>query len=256
MAEILESEVSCRGRVARVEVSGTGPDVVMVGTAVPMAWTRPAALELTGHGFRVTNFDYGAGDASPEPRTALDQVDDVLTVMDAVGVAEAVIVGLSRGAMTAYGLASRHPSRSSGLVLSFPVAGWDDTLYIADEDPVPEEGEEQAAFMFRLLRRIFSAEFLAERLADAQSLVTTEPGSVVRVDRFEEDPFDADDSVSCPTLIIEGGLDQIVLPEHPRRYLSAIPTAQHVVVEDAEHGWLMERPDRFAEIVTSFLASV
>lgn len=246
--------VDCNGCTAEVEISGEGRDVIFVGTAVPMAWTRDSARALADKGFRVTNFDYGSSAEETVFRTALDQVDDVLSVMDAVGVESAALVGLSRGAMTAFGLAATHRDRVDEVILAFPVAGFEDTMLVVDPDPEPEEGESQAEFMRRALRTMFSDEYLTTDLDRAVSLVTTPPGSAARVDRFEEDPFPEGMDISARTLVIEGGRDQIVKPEHPKRYLQAIEGAEHVLVEDAEHGWLMESPDEFARIVARFLS--
>ncbi len=250
----MQKLVDCNGCTAEVEIAGEGPDVVFVGTAVPMPWTRGSAEALANMGYRVTNFDYGSGADDTVFRTALQQVDDVLSVMDAVGIDSAVLVGLSRGAMTAYGLAAEHGDRVDGVVLAFPVAGFEDTMLIVDPDPVPEDSESQEDFMRRALRTMFSDEFLAADFGRAVSLVTMPPGSAARVDRFDEDPFPDGLAISARTLIVEGGSDQIVKPEHPKRYLQAVDGAEYVKVENAEHGWLMEQPEEFARIVARFLS--
>lgn len=78
-----------------------GTDVLIVGSAVPMAWPRPTALALAAMGYRVTNFDYGEAEdpASSQARTCIDQIEDVLDVMDALGIERASTIGLSRGAI-------------------------------------------------------------------------------------------------------------------------------------------------------------
>ena len=247
--------VDCRGREAVVEVGGQGPDVLLVGTAVPMAWTRPAAEALTRLGFRVTNFDYGADHPDPEYRSAVDQIDDVIAVMDALGLDAPLMVGLSRGGITAYGLAARHPDRVSALVLVLPVAPFADTLNIAE--PEPEQGTEESDedFMLRSLSRLFSEEFLSHHYEAAVSLATTRPGSVDRLERHQEDTISDAETVECPVLVIEGGADQIVTPEHPRRYLRAIPDAEHVVVREAGHGLPMEQPEALALLIADFAAT-
>lgn len=245
--------VECDGRPAQVEMLGEGPDVVFVGTAAPMMWTRGSAEHLARNGYRVTNFDYGAGWDQPLPKTALEQVDDVEVVMDALAVESAAVVGLSRGAMTAFGLAVKHSSRVDSLVLAFPVAGYEDTMMIADPDPEPTAGESQESFMKKMLETIFSEDYLDTHFEVALALVTTPPGSVVRVDRSEETTFSPRWSVTVPTLVVEGGADRIVKAEHPRRYLDAIEGAHHALIPDAPHGWLMEQPGEFARIVADFL---
>jgi pimeloyl-ACP methyl ester carboxylesterase len=67
----------------------------------------------------------GAGDSAmpSRPWTMADMADDVVAVLDAVGVREAVIVGISMGGMITQQVALRHPERVRGLVLMATWAG-------------------------------------------------------------------------------------------------------------------------------------
>ena len=246
MAEKIRIE--CDGRPAEVEILGEGPDVVIVGAAVPMLWAGEAAIELARRGYRVTNFDYGTGWDDPQPRSALEQSKDVLTVMASLGIDHASLLGLSRGAMTAYWQAVSHPETVDSLVLVFPVAGFADTLHLADDG-----AESGPATLDELLESLFSPEFLDGSRDRAMELVTSAPGSVARVDRSQEDPFPVHSGVNCRTLVIEAEDDVVVSPRHPGRYLEAVPGSEHVVLAGARHGWLMEEPAEFAEIVADFL---
>lgn len=237
-----------------MEVAGDGPAVVFSGAAAPMMWSRAAAGALAEHGYRVVNFDYGSESDDPVSRSALDQVRDVLDVLDGLEIGSASVVGLSRGAMTTFAMAAEQPERVSCLVLAFPVAGFSDTIGIYQPDPEPEPGEDQADFLKRYLGKVFSQEFLASRLDEAVTLATSPPGEVVRLDRSLEDRFPESMSVACPTLVVEGGADEVVPSEHPARYVRAVPSAEHVVLPGAFHGWLMEEPDEFARIVGGFLS--
>lgn len=250
-------EVDCRGKPAVVEVVGEGTDIIMIGAAAPMAYTRGASVALATQGFRVTNFDYGpptGWDGEPEVRTCLGQVRDVVDVMDALGIQSAHAVGVSRGAITAFGLAARHPERVNDLVLVFPVAGWEDTITIENPQPSQEDDEPDHEFMQRVLATVFSERFLAQDADSARDLLLTPPGTVVRVERrSDEDLFTADDVVTHPTFVIEGGADQVVSEEHPGRYAEAIAGARLLHVDGASHAWHMEQPDRFARLVAGFV---
>lgn len=246
-------QVDCRGVPASVEVVGRGPVVVMVGATVPMAWARPSCVELVELGYTVLNFDYeppDGWDREPEPRSALDQTEDVVAVMAATGLAMAHVVGLSRGAITAYGLAAMHSELVETLTLVCPVAGFEDTLYNVDPTPVEDDGADR---MTAFLETVFSREFLGANLEIAKALVRTPPGTVDRLERSEEEPFADGDEVVVPTLVLESGADQMVATEHPARYLAAIPNSKHVLIEGASHGWQMEQPAAFATIIADFV---
>lgn len=222
-----------------------------------MAWTRPASLAIADRGFRVVNFDYGPPPhwtREPQPRTCITQIDDVLEVMGATGVERAHVVGLSRGAITAHGLAARHPARVLSLVLGFPVAGFTDTISIEfPEDSDREEPEDQMEALDRALDDVFSAEFLASRRQDARDLFMSPPGTVVRVERGDEDLLADDETVAAPALVITGGKDRVVTPHHPRRLLQALPGADHYEFPGAMHGFVMEDPEALADVVVPFI---
>ena len=209
-----------------------------------MVFSRPAAEELARLGFRVVDFDYGSGASDPEPRTMLDQVADVIEVMDAAEVSSATLVGLSRGAMTAYALAADFPERVTSLVLVFPVCGFSDTLFLPVEEPDTLD---------RMLYYVFSEEFISTHREEAVALFAIPPGEVTRVERGEEEPFREDMEVSVPTLVLEGGGDQVVSSVHPARYLEAIPGAEHAVIRDATHRWFYEEAPRFAGRISEFV---
>lgn len=250
MSETLS--VDCRGCPARVEIVGSGPAIVIVGTAVPMSWAMESCRAMAARGFRVLNFDYSPPEdweSEPVPRTALDQVADVVAVMEATAIEHAHIVGLSRGAMTAFALAARYPGLVDTLTLAFPVAGFADTILV--EDTLLEGHSDDP--LLEMLSTVFSDEFLSSNFDEAKSLLLTPPGTVERVGREDEEVFTSSDTVSAPTLVIEGGADKVVSAEHSARYLAAVEGATHVVVEEANHGWLMEEPEVFADIVAEFL---
>jgi pimeloyl-ACP methyl ester carboxylesterase len=258
LSEPLRSIVDCNGRNANVELIGRGVPVVLVGSGSPMAWVDAAAHILGSRGYEVINYDYSAptvADEEPEPRTALNQIADVVAIMDEVGVSSAHLVGLSRGAITAYGLSVTEPSRVESLTLAFPVAGHADTLFLEESSP---KGSDTASAdpMRALVETVFSSEFLADHYDEAQNLLLTPPGTVRRVERAEEEPFPVGWLASCPVMIMEGGGDKVVGPTHPGRYAQDHPSARRIHIPGASHGWLMERPEEFADYLAAFVAEV
>ena len=200
------------------------------------------------------NFDYAPPEwwsANPVARTCLDQIEDVSAVAGATGFGGGAVIGLSRGAITALGLASRHPDLVDHLVLAFPVAGFADTLGIEGAEPTPSDDPLEA--LDAALDTAFSREFLLDHRAEARDLFLTDRASVVRVERAAEEPLGEHETTTAPTLIVTGGADQVVTPEHPRRLSEAIPHSRLHQFEQASHGFIMEQPDAFAEVVVAFL---
>jgi 2-hydroxy-6-oxonona-2,4-dienedioate hydrolase len=106
------------------QMAGTGSPLLMVhgsggGHDQGMAWARP----LTPQGVQVmavSRFGYlrtpRPADASPQA-----QADAHVCLLDALGIRQAAVVGVSAGAASALQMAIRHPDRVSALVLVVPI---------------------------------------------------------------------------------------------------------------------------------------
>jgi pimeloyl-ACP methyl ester carboxylesterase len=110
-----------------------------------MAWARP----LSQQGVRViamSRFGYlrtpRPADASPEA-----QADAHACLLDALGIAQAAVMGVSAGAPSALQMALRHPQRVSALVLVVPIAYKPGAV----ADSAPPVSDEKDALLLRLL---------------------------------------------------------------------------------------------------------
>lgn len=82
---------------------------------------RPQAQALTSAGYRVITPDlrgYGASPATGDIVYLADFADDLVGLLDHLGMAKAVIGGVSMGGQIAMELHSRHPHRVAAMVLS------------------------------------------------------------------------------------------------------------------------------------------
>jgi class 3 adenylate cyclase len=141
------------GGYVAYQVFGSGPlNLVFVTgwmTNVDAMWEEPqmaAYFERLASFARVVCFDKrGAGVSDPVPLATLPRVeewmDDVGTVMDAAGIAEAALLGDTEGGPMAMMFAATHPGRVSALVLVNTFARW----LRADDYPIgmPEETREK-----------------------------------------------------------------------------------------------------------------
>lgn len=83
-----------------------------------------------------------SADASPEA-----QADAHVCLLDALGIGQAAVVGVSAGAASALQMALRHPDRISALVLVVPIA-WKPGSVVGSAPPVSDEKD---AWLLRLL---------------------------------------------------------------------------------------------------------
>jgi 2-hydroxy-6-oxonona-2,4-dienedioate hydrolase len=133
-----------------VQQAGEGPPLLMIhgsggGHDQGMAWARP----LTQHGVRViamSRFGYlrtpRPADASPQA-----QADAHVCLLDALGITQAAVMGVSAGAASALQTAIRHPERVSALVLMVPIAHKPGSV----TDSAPPVSDEKDALLLRLL---------------------------------------------------------------------------------------------------------
>lgn len=115
----------------RIGPAGGEPLLLLMGLDSPMRWWPDGlCLELADRGFSVARFDHrdtgrssrtvgrsGNGTSwSCAPYSALDMVGDTVAVLDALGWADAHLVGHSLGASVAIATALRRPARVRTLV--------------------------------------------------------------------------------------------------------------------------------------------
>jgi len=109
-------------RVDGLHVAVSGPEgapVLLLGHSLlcdGRMWEAQVEDLARDHRCVVVDFrGHGASPAAPAGFTMADQGEDYRRVLDALGVARAVVVGLSMGAMAAMHLVARHPERVAGM---------------------------------------------------------------------------------------------------------------------------------------------
>ncbi len=110
------------------EIWGTGhrPFVLLHGLLMDARINRRVARSLAERGHRVILLDLLGHGASDKPQRAIEYRMDVydeqvIALLDHLGLARAVVGGLSLGANVSLRVASQHPDRVEGLVLEMPV---------------------------------------------------------------------------------------------------------------------------------------
>ena len=213
-------------------------------------WIRAIALTQRGH---------GDADRPETGYRARDFADDVAALMDALGLAKAVVVGHSMGGSIAQRFAIDHPARLLGLVLAGARASW-------HRHPGVQALGEAAATLSDPVDPDFVREFQLSTLAQpvppayidvivAESLKL--PAHVWRAS-FVECLLTADHSaelgsIEAPTLVICGGRDDIARDEQAT-LVAGIPGASRITYPDAGHALHWEEPQRFAADLAAFVA--
>jgi len=250
---------------------GEGPAVVLLhpGLWDRRTWDRQLAT-FPEAGFRTIRYDQrGYGASSRLAGTPYSPVGDLVTLLDALEVAEAALVGCSMGGAAAIDTTVEHPDRVWALV---PVAsGLGGLEWLKEEEDwyADVEAPIEAAVVAGDLER---ARDLQLELLWAPLGTDDEAGRTIRDIAFDNlheltmdeslaveiDPPAAHrlHEIDVPTLVLKAEHD----PPDSRRISDVIAAgvldARAVLVEGADHVVNVRQPERFDELVLTFLADV
>jgi 3-oxoadipate enol-lactonase/4-carboxymuconolactone decarboxylase len=222
-------------------------------------WDAQAA-DLSPH-FRIVRYDtrgHGATSTSPGDYTIAQLGQDVLTLVDALGIERFAFCGLSLGGMIGQWLGANAPTRLTQLVLANTTARLTDPSTMeARRKAVLDGGMPAIADM--VMGRFFSAPVLASNTPIVQStrrtLLATDPagyaGCCAAIRDMDQRPLLR--SIATPTLVISGDHD-VAMPwdDHGAQLASVIPGAKAVRLP-AAHLSNLERPRSFVSALFEFL---
>jgi 3-oxoadipate enol-lactonase len=221
-------------------------------------WDR-VALEL-GAGLRLVRYDlrgHGLSEAPTAPYTLDDHVGDLAALMDARGVKNTLIVGLSVGGMIAMALAERRPDLVRALVLS-DTAHKIGTCEMWDARISAVRHSGMAAIADQMMQRWFAAEFRASRPADLvgyRNMLIRMPvegyaGTCASI--RDADLTDAASRLALPVLCLVGAEDQATPPDLVRSLAALLPGASFDMIPEAGHLPCVEQPDIVAKQIAAF----
>ena len=234
-----------------VLLNSIGTDMALWDTSAPhlLPAFRLLRIDTRGH---------GGSDAPAGDYTLAMLADDVVAVMDAAGVTNAAIAGVSLGGMIAMELALRHPARVTALALICTSATMDATAWQARIAKVRTEGTVAIADL--AMGRFLSPKFAETHVGATQSV---RAGLIAMADDgyagcgaairdmavIERLP-----GIAVPTLVVAGDRDTSTpFAGHGEHIAAAIPGAT-VVHLDAAHLAPIETPAALAARVRGFLA--
>ncbi len=207
----------------------------------------------------------GASDAPDGGYAISVWADDVVRLLDRLGVERAVVAGLSMGGYVAFELWRRCRERIMGLILA-------DTRADADSAEARRRREEMIA-----AARSGGAAAVAERMVPlllggstrrAQPLLVEQvremigrasvPGLIGTIGAIRDRPDSTAllPSIDVPTLVIVGEEDEATPPSLSRAMAAAIPGAAFTMIPGAGHVSPLEAPITVTRVIAEFLEAV
>lgn len=205
----------------------------------------------------------GASTQVDEPVATRDMAQDMLALMDALGMERAHVVGRSMGGAIAQHMALLAPQRVQSLAMCASFARLDafGARVLSNMREVLEITGSWAVHARHSVRNFVSPEFFdanPERVAAIERLIGGEtrlPACYIRQNHacIEHDTLAQLDRIRCPTLVLSGGKDPICPPVCARWMVERIPGARSEVFADSSHFFLMEEPQRFMDVMDRWL---
>jgi 3-oxoadipate enol-lactonase len=201
--------------------------------------------------YRVVTYDtrgHGSSPAPPGPYTLDDLVDDVVALLEEVGAERAHVAGLSLGGMTAMRLAAREPGLVDRLALLCTSAKTDPQGFLDRAAAARSGGTEPLApvVVSRWLTPAYAAEHpdLVARL-EAMIAGSDDEGYAACCEAIAQLDLREDlGRITAPTLVISGGEDPALPPEHQKLIADGIAGAELLTVSPGAHLANLEQPLR------------
>lgn len=244
--------------------TGDGPPLVKAAnwlSHLEFDWDSPVWRHwLTELSERYTLIRYdkrgcGLSDWSVDDFSLRAQVEDLKAVVDAVGLEQFSLFGMSGGGPIAIAYAVRHPKRVSHLILCgcyfrgrFERAGTQQEREQAEtllKSMKVGWGQDNPAF-----RQIYTSLFIPEG-APAQvewfnelQRISTSPELAVRMSKasYSIDVSNLASKIDIPTLVLHAREDAVVSFEQGRRLAALIPDAQFAPLDSKNHVLLEDEP--------------
>jgi len=249
--------------IAYDDTGGDGP-VVLLAHGLLMDRTMFAPqVEALRDGFRVVTWDgrgFGETRYDGRPFTYWDLAADGLGLLDALGVGEAVVGGMSQGGFVSLRMALLAPERVRALILLDTQAG--------AEDP-------DTARLYQAMIDEWSSSGLSDQLAEAiASIILGEPElSKVWTAKWKARPgeslvvpartlLEREDltgrlgEITAPALVVHGTADAAIPLDRAEALAAGLPGSNGVhIVQDATHAANLTHPGAVNDAIGGFLRS-
>ncbi|HWC33956.1 MAG TPA: alpha/beta hydrolase [Mycobacteriales bacterium] len=249
--------------VGMTDTGGDGPVVVFSHGFLMNHTMFAPQVEALRDAYRVVTYDERAhGEAEPEGRWSYwDMADDVLAILDHLGVDRAVLAGMSQGGFLSMRAALRAPERVRALILIDTQAG------VEDPEVLP---------LFEAMTAAWEAEGPAQATLDYAATAILGPGAdeeswkqlwASRPNHWatpaahplltRDDITDRLAEISAPTLVIHGEADASIPVERAQVLVEGIPNARPLVlVPGAGHASNLTHPEIVNPPIRAFLDSL
>jgi len=213
--------------------------------------------------YRILRYDkrgHGLSETTPAPYSLSDHVGDLAALLDACGIARAVVVGLSAGGMVAQGLAAARPDLVKALVLAGTAprigteASWNARIAAVAEHGTAGIADTVLKGWFTPRFRDGNPDFVGYRAMLERSPVEGYVGTAAAL--RDADLTQSTRALAIPVIALAGDADGSTPPDLVRAMAAIVPGADFRLIADAGHICCVEQPDEVAGVIRGFLTEI
>lgn len=250
--------------IVHYETYGAGPPVILLHGWIGSWGLWQPTMEALGQHYRCYALDFWGFGESGKKRSSYavgDFMELVRQFMDALGIAQAPLVGHSMGGTTSLGTTLRYPDRVTKVcVIGSPIVGTSLSILLQ------LAGVRALGSLARYFLPVLK---LALRLATP--IITRDPAwydmvardlSRTTIDSFfssigslrRTDLRPRLSEIKIPVMGIYGGRDVIVSPHEYKTLGAGLPHARLEVMPKSGHFPMLDEPEKYLALIRSFLA--
>ena len=251
------------------QVRGEGEPMMLIhGYPLNMGLFRDNVDALAEAGYQVITPDlrgFGRSEAPDGSATIQIYAEDMLAVMDELGLDQAIVLGMSMGGWTLFEMYDQAPERFTGLVFNdtaaVPAGIAEAALWLGVGQQAEASGVESVVpFLIKDM-------FTGETRTNNQELVDYLSGLMeeASVNGFQgggealavrEDNTDVYGQISVPTLILFGIEDTLTPVSLANAMADAIPDATLQIIDGASHASMIEQADAANQAILDWAQGV
>ncbi|MGE0351754.1 MAG: alpha/beta fold hydrolase [Gemmatimonadales bacterium] len=251
-----------------VQDTGSGPAVLLahgMWCNSRMFEAMTAALQSR---FRVVTPDlraHGETQVPDTPWTVMDLADDLVRLLDALGIERATVAGFSMGGMAALQLALRSPDRLDALALLSTTAAAEERLrylQIKGLEIMLSTGilrrhlaEEASRWMFASDFRTLHRSTVRRWIEDVGAMPTSAVLQALEAVGRRPDVMDRLGEIRVPVLVSAGDADPIIPRADAGLMVQRLPDPTLRIFPGAGHATPIERPAELAAEITNLASS-
>ncbi len=262
--EVVSHDLQVPGGAVHYEVAGEGPAVVLLHGGMMDRRMWDPQFRMFAAAYRVIRLDLRGAGASTPPTGAFQPADDVIAILDELGIEKTAVVALSMGGATAIDLALTYPDRVEALVLGEPaVSGYTFgpevmqvmmtvSMALQNNDL---DGAMDAYMQSEALRFAGEQPDVRQRLElmireNLKGLM-----SMMQIRFHESQAFERLGDIRAPVLLLSSEHASADARNIAARLASDVTNITAVTIHDSGHMMNLEQPERFNTAVLDFLGN-